>query len=145
MSVGRLAIVILAFSVAAGGFWLGSQDRADSEVAPITLTEDEPDAVRRDDEASGVEPVRDDEDPTSDPPTRARRADASRDAADAEAPATDDGDDAATDDGDDAATDDGARVNRAPANSAPAGPVAADDTNDQASDGDGSDSASDNT
>lgn len=143
MTVGRLAIVILAFSVAAGGFWLGSQDRAGSQVAPITLTDDEPEAVRREDDGSEVESVADDDDPAGDPPSRGGRgADATRGEAAADASATGDGDKPAPRQ---AATDDGAEVNREPANSAPAGPVAADDTNDQPSDDDGGDSASDNT
>ena len=136
MTAGRLAVFILTFAVAAGGFLLGSQDRPGSQVEPITLIEHEPDAVRRDDEGSDVESVPDDDDPGDDPPTRDRRAaTASRDnAADGDPPARRQ-----------AATDDGARVDREPANSAPAGPVAADDTNDLASDDDGSESASDNT
>lgn len=143
MSVGRLAVVILAVSVAAGGWWLGRQDRPASEVAPITLTQDGSDGMRREDETPEVESVPDDDDPTDDPPTGDRRgADASREGVDADAAATEDDAQPARRR---AATDDGAEANQEAANSAPAGPAAADDTNDQASDGDGTDSGSDNT
>ena len=147
MTAGRIAVIVLVLAVLGGGMWFSGDEDAGSSVAPITLIDEQAEAVRREEDNAEVESVPDDDadDPTVDPPTRQRTRPAEDD--DAERPAPDE---PTTDDGqrevqpdpptDDALTDDQPVAEQAPRNSAPAGPVA-DDTD--AGDGDSAGGESD--